>query len=659
MMKFILPLLFCLTAHGAVSEPDRALIETGRQILVNGGFEQGKASWVASGGTFTTTQTTANVGVGLVAGSINFSSAAQTLTSSAAAIPAGLYGQNGYLSCRIQTPSGTATHKLQVYDGSNVVGEQAITSSTAYVPTSLNFIIPSSGNLSARLIAVAADEPLVNIDDCKLGIAGSADSVSNVSQAILVGTVVVTGCSSAWSVANASYTAFGTQTGCSYAVTGSLQAPSTNIPGFSVASLGAGDYTLVYEGSIGLNSDIVGQIETFDGTNSSPEKTTFGANTGSTQLQINGYSHSFSYTTAQSNITFQARARSASSTISIYGTTASPGVFRLYKFPSISQQAVSVNTVGWKVDANISGANPSLGSASVSSYTEITNGSLTLANNSGNGNIAAQIPCSGTNAPSGTTCSAGSESVGVSFTVPAAGDVLACASFTHNSGRGGTPTSSVLSTFQIVETPNNAQTITQEGKTRVQSGNANGNSGPQVTFLSSPHRLCGTFSFSSTGQKTLRLMYEQTTNDFYESAILADGGASNGQRDIHWEVYPINQQVPAPILVGSVTSNSAGLERIERATIAEAANCTSSPCTITRQSGSWLSSVTRSAAGQYTLNIAAGIFSSPPTCSCISNQAGCAQPVTPTSTSFVFYTQDSAATPVDAQKINIICQGAR
>jgi hypothetical protein len=256
--------------------------------------------------------------------------------------------------------------------------------------------------------------------------------------------------------------------------------------------------------------------------------------------------------------------------------------------------------VAWRVDANIGGANPSLGTGNVSSYTEITNGSLALVNNSGPGVIPAQIPCSGNNPPTGLTCSAGNESVGVSFNLPAAGSVTACATFFHEIGAA--PASSVSSEFQIVETPNNAQTILQEAKSFTQTyHNITGSIGV-------PHKACGTFSFTSSGQKTLRLMYKQ--------AVVGSPNYSfiNFSK---WEVYPFNTYQPAPLLIGSVISGSSGIERVERATIAGstiATACTTSPCNVYQASSPWISSVVRTGFGFYTINFTAGVFSGPPVC---------------------------------------------
>jgi hypothetical protein len=62
---------------------------------------------------------------------------------------------------------------------------------------------------------------------------------------------------------------------------------------------------------------------------------------------------------------------------------------------------------------------------------------------------------------------------------------------------------------------------------------------------------------------------------------------------------------------GTVVTNNTSMERMERVSVS---TCTSSPCTISSQSGSWVTSVTRSSTGLYAINFASGIFSSAPTC---------------------------------------------
>lgn len=228
-------------------------------------------------------------------------------------------------------------------------------------------------------------------------------------------------------------------------------------------------------------------------------------------------------TTARSNVPMRSVAKMLS-TQSTAGTWAAvPTEISLNPF----KQSESF----WFVDANISGANVSLGTGNDSSYVGSGDPSLTLTQNTGS--ITTQVTCSGTNAPSGTTCSSGDETIGISFTVPIPGYVEACVYFTHRLQTGASGT--VNTTFQIVETPINAQTISQEGKSRISNALKMQNSETKA-----PVNLCGTFYFSSAGQKALRLMFEQAVVATVTASIVeADADTGNGQRDIHWTVFPL------------------------------------------------------------------------------------------------------------------------
>lgn len=156
----------------------KSLIETGNtNLLSNPGFEGGTVSWTASGGSFSATTTTANIGTGAKAGDWDSSSAAQTLSATSITIPAGLYATNGVAKCNIQTPSGTATHTLDVTDGTNVLASTVVTSSTTYQYTSTNFVFPSSGSIVLRLSSVASNEPEIFIDDCYIGTATNTSQI--------------------------------------------------------------------------------------------------------------------------------------------------------------------------------------------------------------------------------------------------------------------------------------------------------------------------------------------------------------------------------------------------------------------------------------------------------------------------------------------------
>jgi len=634
----------------------KTLIETGNgNILPDPGFEASVSGWTASGGATATTNSTAK-GTGALGYDWDSNSASQTLTSTSVTIPNGYQGRNGVLSCSIKTVSGVATHTIGLWNGTTLSNTQTIVSSTtSFIETKINFVIPSSGTAAIRLTAISSNESEIYVDDCKLSL---ADNIGTVAQAVLVDSVTVTGCAGTWSTTSSTFASTGAQTGCVYtSAKGVATAPATNIPGFKFASLPAGDYRVEYEGRYGKATGGIGGAQFTDGTNTAREISSIDVSASAASPSI---SQTISYSSPQSNVTLELRLKSNDGNITFLdGRTATsggvtPGTFRLWYFPSTSQQVYNPSLQSWRVDANINGANPSLGTANVASYTGIENASLTLTNNTGNGVIAAQIPCSSTNSPTGTTCSVGNESVGVSFNLPVAGDVLACASFAHISNVAANSGNSA--TFQIVETPNNAQTISQEGKSRVNDATSIGAVALDSTF---PHRLCGTFTFASAGQKTLRLMYEQLVQATVTSSVITgDASVTQGQRDIHWEVTPLNQLIPAPIVIGSVTSNSTQAIRHE-STRLTCGNSGSALIANTGTSPNW-TVANGVSAGLCTVTVS---FAQEPSCHCdiIGAQSilanSCLFTSTPTTTTIAIARNRAAA--AENGDIMLSCDGSR
>lgn len=158
----LLIFLFPLLAFATLNEVDKTQIFS-KNLLVNGGFENGKAKWTASAGTFTVTGTSPMIG--LYHGVWDAAASADTLSTTAITIPVGWYGRNSVVTCLITTASGTATHSLQAYDGTNILASETVVSNTTATRTSANFIMPSSGTISLRLYA-NANEPSITVDDC-------------------------------------------------------------------------------------------------------------------------------------------------------------------------------------------------------------------------------------------------------------------------------------------------------------------------------------------------------------------------------------------------------------------------------------------------------------------------------------------------------------
>lgn len=541
----LLPLFMVSSAYAELSALDKSYVP-GDNKLANGGFEAGRYGWTCSGGTCGTTTTADNVYKGSTAGYFNANAAGQIFRPQAVAV-GGLKGTTGEATCYVQTPSGSATYLFEVTDGTNVLASRTVTSSTTYTAVGLLFPFPSSGSVYPHVKSVASDEPLVYIDECRFGPPTRLSEINaTTGWTSWTPTFGFTGGSitaaTSWRQDGPELVARGkiTFTSVFTGGTASMTLPSTCTIDTTIASGGAFGWaqfndigTDNFPGYVVYlsNSSVIFRVP-IDDTGAGTQSLTYGAVTTTAPF------------TWANNDTIEFE----------------------FRVPCVqfrnAQAAYRPDQVAWRVDANISGANASLGTTSVSSYTEITNGSLTLTNKAGPDVIAAQIPCSGTNASSGTICTSGNESVGVSFNLPVAGSVKACAAFTYQGFPAATAGSNIYAGFQIVETPNSAQTILQEGGDRVNN---------RVWAISSanyvderPNRVCGTFSFASAGQKTLRLMYEQeVTGTPQASIVVADGASSVGQRDIHWTVEPISQQTPAPLLVNSVVApDYAGVTRI-------------------------------------------------------------------------------------------------
>lgn len=595
----------------------------GQNLITNNSWENDTTNWTASGGSYARVTTAAHIvppGVG--SASWDASASAQTLTANTVTITAndGLSGRNGVMSCSVKTAATDL--KMQAYDGTNVLSANATTdvvpsSSAGFVRYSVNFIFPSSGTITGRFYA-QSDSAIAYIDDCYLGLADGLN-ISNVSQAEMYGRIVVSGCTAgpAWVRSNTAYGSFGTSANCSYSASGNASAPSTNLPAIKFASLPPGNYYFVARSNFNksvttTNSSIA--YEFHDGTTGFGENAFSHSSASGAVISANSINGFKEYTTAQSNITFEIYGKTsntASTTEATIGDgngTSNPSItndleIEVYRFPLASQTSYKPDQVAWYVDANISGANFDLGTSDQASYVEMTNASMTLTNNSGG--ATAQIACASGTASTGTTCSV-NESNGIAFSIPKAGVYEACTNASHYIDTGVSGAAGV--TFQIVETTNTSSAVVQEGKDRPETRNENSAFAP-MTF---PVKVCGLFTFSSAGQKTLRLEYEQdVTATLTSNLVLADGAAASGQRDIHWTVRPWLNNEPAPLLVNSVLSNSSGIERIERATLTN-----SGSCAVSSQSGSWIASVSDPGAGQCTINFTAGLWSAAPTCIC-------------------------------------------
>ena len=638
-------LLFALPANAIIPPSDRQSIPVYPSLLegYNPGFENGLAGWTISSAPTVTRVTSGSTSIHKGTAVFDASASGQYIEKCR---PVGdLHDSPVQASFWALT---TATdYLLKVTDGTNLIA--SITIPAVSVAQEIGFVAqaPASGNVCIR-VESQSDAAAISLDDAKI----SKPSTIQASQASFIGEATIattSGCT--LTRTNAALGAFGTQANCPGPTVGInpgpglIQTTDADLPRFTVANLPAGYYEVmvdadVYSGTDGSTS-VVAINESVSATTSGHVSVNTPSNRGHSATML-GY---FYFTTAATRI-FEVYCSASSGSCNIVNEGGSSGGihFSIKRYPLSVETARIIDTINWKVDANIGGANPGLGSSNVSSYTGIENATLDLVNNPGLGNISAQVPCSSTNPPTGLTCAAGNESIGVSFVLPAAQDVEACVSFSHALDNGAS--GNVSTAFQIVETPNNAQTISQLGNRRLNSENANSNIG-----VFHPITLCGTFSFSSAGQKTLRLFYEQTASGTLNlNAILADRDANTGQRDIHWYVHPTQQQVPAPVVVNSVTNRSNTQYALEASEV----SCLSAGSTVNRTSTSgWLSIGNRSGSA---CALTLSGFVSTPFCTASTNSGtAAALAIVSNSPTSVTLTNASAA-DFAAQ---LLCYGAR
>lgn len=728
-----------------------------RNLIKNPGAEKNLQNVTASGGSLTrSTSTPLEGGASFL---IDASSSGQTYTFATATIEEGMKGRN--CEARFSYAGDATLYTAAVYEGSNQVSQSVTLSnvSSGAQPASLLFPCGTGASaLTLKITSTSASAAAIKVDSVYLGLAVSLGSVS---QAQFLGQINIA-CGTNASITSASMTdAVGAS--CTYSTTGSAAQPATsNLVGIRLQNQGPGEYMVVATFTAATSALGSGRFRLSDGTSTGPSY--YSAFAAGEQHNIE-VSHNFTYTTPQSDLTFKVQALRETGTQPITIPPGGTAALRVYKFPSTSDAVYRPDTYPWYVDANIGGTNISLGTPAVSSYSEIGNASMVLTKNSGSAPVGISCYGSETSVVGNTTCSV-SESLGITFNVPTAGAVRACVSFAWQGITGAS--GNVVDAFEIVETAANSSTILQEGKSRVNAANS-----VASTIVELPFQTCGVFNFSSSGQKTLRLAYEQfVSGTVSSSTLIADGSTSIGQRDIHWEVYPITQQTPAPLLVNSVvapdyngvtrvnvvnwltssstltesqetieadatsgaltftlpdavamrgkkyhivkvdtstnainlatTSSQAinavaasnfvlrryfdnitlqsdggnwlvlgsnvnsskytGQERLERVILNTV--CTTSPCTIFKQSGSWLSSITRNSAGDYVLNVATGIFSDVPSCTCSATDASgngrscMIRSNNATTTSVPMTTANGAGTFSDTL-FSVNCQGPR
>lgn len=613
-MKYLILLitLFSITTTATLNEIDKTNIFS-KNLMRNGGFENGKALWTASAGTFAVTTT--NPMIGSMHATWDAAASADTLVNTALTIPTGMLGRAGVASCLITTASGTATHSLQAYDGTNILSSTAILSSTIPTRQSTNFVFPSSGGSTIQLrIYANANEPSIAIDDCYIGPA-EGFNVSNISQVQFIGSAYYdTTALCNWNRTSATVGDFNADTDCPAPTIefnpgpGTISTTDADLPQITISNLPSGFYKVVAVGSAFQSAASQNSLTLSDGTTSSGYGTTV-SNTR-TMIQVEGI---FSYSSAGSR-TFKLQTASATSTTNLENLANQQRVyFYIYKYPSASEQA-------YKPDA------------SAMSWSGYHNSTCSWARtNTAYGDPTADATCAlveRSNQNFGTVSTSGSVLPAITFTPKRTGKYFVCATPVDQLSVAG-------ATYEI---------RLWDGTTVISEiGQSNASNYLNTT------PLCGIYLATSTSAVTLSLQTKGSSG-----TIIINHPSNNA---IEWSIFAIDQSLPAPLLANGVVSPSSGVVKIASASIA-----VSGAGTITRQDGAWISSVGYNSAGDTTINISASTFSTTPNCVC-SNIDGAAafgctiDPTTATSATLV-RVQTFNSTVATDKNYNILCIGA-
>lgn len=594
MKRLISTIFLTLFAIATLSISAAALTAYDRQELShvnaladqNPGFESGAVKW--SGSPALTINS--NAASQFIPGSKQFAvwdsnSASQEVCSALVKVPE---SGNCAVSLTYKVPSGTATHKIVAKDGSKDLAVEDVLSSTAAWRHDVEFPCAAAASNQARvcLRSVASNEPAIHLDG---GYAGEARNVG------------VADLKSPWTSFTPSISNLGTGSVASSYGQWRQDGDSAEVM-----------YNWTKDGSGGSGASTV-QISPPSTCTVDTSKLPNGASSASGEAYSSLSTDIVQMVGASGG--FYVKRDTVANVTGADVTSGSNwrGSFRVPCVGWTASQVVMPDAQGWFAAGYISGANPDLGTSSVSTYTEITNSSLTLTPDTGSAPIG--IVCSSTNAaatPStgATTCSAGSEGVGFATSVPRSGRYEVCMQFGHSTASSATD-AGMVTAFEIVNTATNSQTILNRMGPRSTSGHYNNPSTSMSKFTNVT--ACGQATLSA-GANAFRLLYEQSSlgaNAVSTNVIHADANASIGDRAIRITMRPITTENQA-ILANSVWTGATQM-RIETVTIQ---NNGSACSTLGNLSSNWVGVYTRNGAGRCQFTMPSGVWSSTPTCQC-------------------------------------------
>lgn len=549
----------------------------------NNDFESAlSGTWTASGGAASQVTSGGNLLFGAGSGLFNASASAQTFSSNAVSIPNGLLNQNGLAYCSIKTAA--TDYKLQVVQVSTVIAENVIPAISGTERVYVPFVFPGSGNVFLRAISQSDAADLV-LDECYLG----SSEAKEFSQASLFGTATdQASCQYSNSTAG-SWQDMPQVTGtCGiYSFTGKLSTSGSVLPSFQIADMPAGNYKIDVTGAFvcansGTNQNC--NFSLYDGTTRYNAQNIISSVGTGGFIGVNSLSFLVSKGAASSNQIFKLQSYvNNQATLNVdgtSGTSTSPLVFSVYRFPSGSEQVQRVNEQ--PSYAIVKSVQTLTDTITAGTFTNFSNASFASGTKTYLGSAAA---CSSPNSANDICLRAGYLKQGVY-------DVYVTAGFYSTS-----------TAECVLELYDGAASIGQ-------------------VYVVPPN--VASAQASNTGLHGMLVVNAPTQNKeivFRAKQQSGSGGctliSSSGSGDIELGIKPSTMSIADYVLKNSkqVVSSAPWLDfnfAFGGATYAST-DCTSSPCTLYNSSGG-VTSVTRTGVGQYTINFQAGLCATPINC---------------------------------------------
>lgn len=594
-------------------------------------FEGGTAAWTASGGAFTTATAGGNLIFEAQSGVFNSSATGQFLSSTNVAIPQGFKSNNGAAGCYFKTAA--TDYKLQVFDGSNVIAETLIYPSTIPQKQAVTFIYPSSGNVRLR-IASQSDAGDLALDNCFLG----ENTLISVSQATYYGGITVaTNCelSNAGSVGATALVGNSTCVGST--AVGQVTSLDDTTGKLMLDNLPPGEYEIIYHGQYRTASASTNSSITMtDGTTSNTQVNLNTANASAVLAPATLRGH-FTYTATGNRYIQLMGAGNVS-----HGLTMTSGeAISVYRYPTQTEQVVRPDVINWVVDAYTNGASFTIPHTTVAAFgpEDVTSSNAAVLNLN-SGSTSAFQACDAADS-TGLSC-AGNTRAGLAFVVPTKQKIEVCADFVYSLGTGG---GNAETYFTLNKAANTTNSILKTGITTSRVALSGAGASQNGTSM----HLCETYDIDVAGKHTFVLNVQGEVF----SGIGGQSLLSTTPHSIHWTARPLTQSIPAPVLVGSVTTASAGSSKLAAAQL-------NSDGTIAQQTGAWVTTAYHPSAGHYELTYTPGTFGTvPPYCiiSGIDNGAtDLGGHVSSLTTTSVAYVVTSNAVAVDVAH-TILCFG--